>query len=305
MYKFLSKPDISYHKIFIVASIREPGYRHAVHYDVFSKNGSTLPSAEAAIPLSNIEYAYGFGVYETIRAVRGKALFLGDHIERLEASAKILELQHPFKPDEIDRWTKELLQKIEADACNLKMLLIGARDPKDAALYIIPLAPLFADKRMYAKGAQAITVEHERFLPHAKALNMLPSYLAYRKAKESGCYDALFLNRHGCITEGTRTNFFTLHGKTIVSPPPAEILEGVTLKNVLAVARKQGFTIVHEPIPLSTLSTYDGAFLTSTSSKIMPLNAIDDVKLKIPDALKELIRCFDSFLDSILEKEGL
>lgn len=276
-----------------------PWYRSPMAYDIFSKNGSILQASEAVIPLSNIEYAYGFGVYETMRAVRGKALFLPDHIERLEASAKILGLDHHCKPDDIDRWTRELLEKIDADACNLKILLIGAREAKDATLYILPLAPLFPDKRLYQKGAQVITTEHERFLPHAKTLNMLPSFLQYRKAKESGCYDALFVNRHGCITEGTRTNFFVLRGNTIISPPLEEILEGVTLKNVLFVARRHGFLIVHEPIPLTKLSTYDGAFLTSTSSKIMPLSSVDDLTLQIPESLTLLMAHFDAFLDSV------
>ena len=42
-------------------------------FDVYSRNGEILPASEAVVPLSNVEYAYGFGVYETIRAVRGKA----------------------------------------------------------------------------------------------------------------------------------------------------------------------------------------------------------------------------------------
>ena len=53
---------------------------------------------------------------------------------------------------------------------------------------------------------------------------MLQSYLAYRKAKEADCYDALLINMEGCITEGTRTNFFCIKEKTITTPPESEIL---------------------------------------------------------------------------------
>ncbi len=267
-------------------------------FPVFSKNGEILPASEATVPLSDIAYAYGFGVYETIRAVRGKALFLNDHLERLMHSARIIALPHPFSTGAMSAWTEELLKKIDAEACNLKMLLIGGRDAATATLYIIPLSPLFPDKRLYIHGAKALTVHHERYLPQAKTLNMLPSFLAYRSAKDAGCYDALLVDRSGCITEGTRTNFFAMKGKTLISPPAKDILEGVTLKHVIETAKENGFALEYAPIPLAEIASYDGAFLTSTSSKIMPLSQIDLTPLVIPDALKELLQHFERFLKS-------
>lgn len=267
-------------------------------FDVFSHNGQILPVSEAVMPLSNIEYAYGFGVYESIRVVKGKPLFLRQHLERLEASAKAIGLQHTFEISSIDAWTREIVKHAKADALNLKMLLIGAKDPANAQLFIIPLSPLFPDKRLYVRGATVVSVAHERFMPQAKTLNMLPSYLAYSKAKAAGCYDALYVNRAGCITEGTRTNFFAIRDKTLVSPPKSEILEGVTLLNVIAVAEKNGFGISHEDIPLSRIKDFGGAFLTSTSSKIMPLSRIDATEMKIPEALQGLMKHFDAFIDA-------
>lgn len=267
-------------------------------FPVFSKNGEILPSEQATVPLSDIAYAYGFGVYETIRAVRGKALFLRDHLDRLMHSATVIALAHSFSTGAIAAWTEELLKAIDAEACNLKMLLIGGKDAASATLYIIPLAPLFPDKRLYVHGATAITVEHERYLPQAKTLNMLPSFLAYRKAKDAGCYDALLVDRHGCITEGTRTNFFVMRGRTLISPPESDILEGVTLKHVIETAKEHGFAIEHAPIPLADITTYEGALLTSTSSKIMPLSKINDHALTIPEALRELMQHFERFQKS-------
>lgn len=271
-------------------------YRQGMAFPVFSKNGEILPAEQATVPLSDIAYAYGFGVYETIRAVRGSALFLRDHLDRLIQSATIIGLPHTFATGAMSAWVEELLKKIDAEACNLKMLLIGGKDADSATLYIIPLAPLFPDKRLYARGATALTVRHERYLPHAKTLNMLPSFLAYRSAKEKDCYDALFVNRNGEITEGTRTNFFAIRGRTIISPPETEILKGVTLMHVVETALANGFTLEHAPIPLTQIASFDGAFLTSTSSKIMPLRRIDETELQIPPTLTELIGHFEKFL---------
>lgn len=265
----------------------------------FSKNGQILPREEATIPISNIEYSYGFGVYETLKVRNGVLYFVDQHVERLFHSAEIIGLTHPFTKDSVKQYLQDLLQALGFDssdtrACNIKMLLIGGKEP---LLYILPLRPLFPDRKLYSHGAKTITIHYERLFPHAKTLNMLGSYLAYRKAKEHGCYDALLINKEGYITEGTRTNFFTIKDKTIFSPPEKDILEGVTRLTVLYAAKQQGFTIKEKEIMFSDLNEYDGAFLTSTSSKIIPIKQIDDfVFLEIPHPLKELMHAYDSFL---------
>ncbi len=255
--------------------------------------------AEAAIPLSCIEYAYGFGVYENVRVVRGSPLFLEEHLDRLLRSAATLRLEHTLTKSLLTEWTHALLRSITTDAVNLKLLLIGGRTPDAAELFILPLAPLFPDKQLYKKGATAITVTYERLMPQAKTLNMLGSYLAYRDAKKAGAYDALLLNRHDCVTEGTRTNFFGMKDRTIFSPPKEDILEGVTMMHVLDAAKQCRFSVQYEAIPLSSISSFDSVFLTSTSSKIMPLRRIDKAEFVISDPLKELMRAFDHILESV------
>ena len=65
-------------------------------FKYFSKNGELLPVEDAVVPLANIEYQYGFGVYETIRVVHGTPYFLKDHLERLQESARLIGLEHSF-----------------------------------------------------------------------------------------------------------------------------------------------------------------------------------------------------------------
>ena len=257
------------------------------------KNGELIPIAEAVLPVTHIEFAYGFGVYENIRVVRGEARFLDEHIERLFKSATSIGLEHSLRKNELEDWTKNLINTLGADAINLKVLLIGGRTPADATLFILPLSPLFPEKKLFTKGASAITVSYERSFPQAKTLSMLGSYLAYRKARSQNAYDALLVNREGCITEGTRTNFLALRGRTLISPPRHDILEGVTLRHVIAVAEEQGLSVMYDRIPLDTITMYDGLFLTSTSSKIMPLSSVDDHPIPLPDTLRELMRAFD------------
>ncbi len=235
-----------------------------MQFPSFSKNGSILPFDQAVIPFTNVEYAYGFGAYENIRVSHGTCLFLGDHVERLMHSATIIGLEHPFTAETIGQWTKELVAALPDGVFNLKVLLIGARTTDQCQLVILPLSPLFPEKRVYTQGATTITFEYERLFPQAKILNMFPSYYAFKKAKEAGAYDALFINRRRCITEGTRTNFFAIKGKVIHSPPAEEVLEGVTRRHVLQIAEQNGYLIEHHDLPLATIGEYDGVFLTSS-----------------------------------------
>jgi branched-chain amino acid aminotransferase len=266
-------------------------------YKYFSHNGAVLPVDQAVVSLGNVEYAYGFGVYETIRLAKGRIYFLDEHANRLLASAQVIDLQHDFTADFVRQSVQDLIRQNGAETCNLKLLLIGGRTVQDASLYIMCLNPLFPDRKLYREGATALTYNYERDFPPAKTLSMLPSYLAYRQAKAAGGYDALFINRQGNITEGTRTNFFTMQDKTIFSPPAQAVLPGITRAKMLEVALANGFEIVEQDIKLSQIDQFTAAFLTSVSSKIMPLRAIDDHEFGPPSPeLQGLMAAFDQFL---------
>lgn len=269
-----------------------------MEFKYFSQNGKILPIEKAVIPLSNIAYTYGFGVYESIRVSDGTVYFLEDHIERLLGSAKVISIDHPFDEGFIKNSIFDLIKDHQKETFNLKILLIGGSTKEKALLNILCLNPLFPDHKLYREGAEFITYEYERAFPHAKTLNMLESYIAYSKAKENRSYDALLINRNGYITEGTRTNFFCMKDKTIYTPFEKDILLGVMRKAMLKVASENGYKIVETNIKIGDIKIYDGAFVTSTSSKIVPVRSISGTTIGYPDSLKELMKLLNEFLDS-------
>lgn len=264
----------------------------------FSKNGQILPIAEAVVPISNIEYSYGFGVYETVKVRKSTVYFVEQHSYRLMQSAELIGLIHPFTKEKVETYIKDLVEKLQIVSCNLKVILIGSQKSENVMLYIIPLSPLFPDRKLYKQGAQMISVNYARWYPKAKSLNMLPSYIAYSNARQAGVYDGLLVDKEGFILEGTRTNFYVINGNHITMAPLDKVLEGVTLDTVLHVARKNGYTVVEKDYTIADLSSYEGAFLTSTSSKIIPVKQIDDfVFPEIPETVKNLMKLYDDFLD--------
>ncbi len=269
-----------------------------MEFKYFSQNGKILPIEAAVIPLSNIEYTYGFGVYESIRVSNGVVYFLEDHIERLLGSAEVISIDHPFDGEFIKNSIFDLIKDHQKETFNLKILLIGSSTKEKALLNILCLNPLFPDRKLYRDGAEFITYEYERAFPHAKTLNMLESYIAYSKAKKNKAYDALLINQCGHITEGTRTNFFCIKGKTIYTPFEKDVLLGVMRKAMLKVALSNGYKIVEADIKLDDIKSYDGAFVTSTSSKIVPAKSINNISIGYPDSIKELMKLLNIFLEN-------
>lgn len=267
-------------------------------FKFFSQNGKILPIEQAVISLSNIEYSYGFGVYENVRISNGVVYFLKDHTERLFESAKTIGLNHQFDEEFIKNSIINLIKDYKTETFNLKVLLIGGSTKEKVILNILCLNPLFPDKKLYRDGAKFITYNYERAFPHAKTLNMLESYLAYKKAKESNAYDALLIDHEGYILEGTRTNFFCIKDKTIYTPFEKDILLGVMRKIMLKVALENKYSVIEKNIKLEDIKSYDGAFVTSTSSKIMPIKSINGTIFNIPDSLKELMKLLNDFLEN-------
>jgi branched-chain amino acid aminotransferase len=267
-------------------------------FDYFSRNGELLPISDANVSIGDVAYSYGFGVYETIRLQNSIPYFVEQHLDRLLESARLLQIEHRFLPDDIVKYILAVVAMNKVEHANLKILLIGSDTPEAATLFIQVLNPLYPERKWYKTGVHCSTYSYERFMPHAKSLNMLQSYLAYREARKVHAYDALLINSKQEITEGSRTNFFGIKGKKIISPPENQILLGVMRTVVMSVARSYGFTIVERPIHIESLTDLDGAFLTSTSSKVMPIRSINEHLFEsIPKQLGELIDCVHTFLD--------
>lgn len=258
-------------------------------FDYISKNLHIVPASDAQVSLNNIAFIYGFGVYENIRVTKGEVRYLDEHLDRLEISCKALGIKSNFAVEQIESACLELNAKYPDQTYNMKIILIGG---KDQQLFILPLAPKFVDKKLYRDGVSVITSKYERFLPQAKSLNMLGSYIVYTKAQDKGAYDALLLNRNGEILEGSRTNFYAVKGRTIYTAAEELVLAGVTRKHIIEFAKTAGFSIDYIAPNIKNLDEYDGYFISNTSSKLLPVSKIDDKEFEIPDSLKVLASDF-------------
>ena len=132
---------------------------------------------------------------------------------------------------------------------------------------------------------------------------MLMSYLAYKKAKESGAYDALLVDNKGFVREGTRTNLFFTDGKKLFTPPLADVLNGVTRITLLDALRAKGIEVEERRLQLRELVKYTGYFLTSTSSKVLPISRIDGRTFEVLPIVKDVMKIYDEYLEGYVKKQ--
>lgn len=267
-----------------------------------SINDSLIAVQDAVVPVSDINFTYGYGVYETLKLRKRQVYFIKLHAERLIHSAAILNIGHNFTVEYIQNAIEKLVIANKVENSNIKVLLIGGADSTSANLYIMQLNPLFPERKLYKQGCRLISYKGERHFPKAKSLSMLLSSIAYHQAIQKNAYDALLIDRYNTITEGTRTNFFAIKNDTVISPPEDKILSGVTRLTLMACLKKNGIQFTEKDLKLENSDTWDACFITSTSTKVMPVTHIDDQEFSISDLLLNIKQLYDAFLKDEYQK---
>jgi branched-subunit amino acid aminotransferase/4-amino-4-deoxychorismate lyase len=265
--------------------------------DICSFNGTIVPEAQATLPLSQLEIQYGFGVYETLKLRNGILYFLPQHVDRLLHSARLIGLEHQCTSSLLAQYCLEFIRQLDALSANIKVVLYGGSSVKESKLFITASAPMYPLRSWYRIGVTMQTAVYERWMPQAKTLHMLASYYIYKQVKKQGHYDGLLLRPDGQILEGTRTNVYVIKDTTIISPPKESILEGVTQLTMKKVLKENGYTFLYKKFFVKDLAQYDGMFLTSTSTKILPVRKVNGQKIDVPKVLFEVMKLYDDALD--------
>ncbi len=250
---------------------------HALWY----VDGRWLHPNEATISLNDVAVLRGYSAFEALRTYDRRPFHLHDHVERLSHSAALIELHLPFARKFIDDIVYEVIERNPYRHAAIRLLVTGGESedgviPAGKPVLAVMITPLGErDMERFAKGVNLITSYLQRSLPEAKTSNYVAAIRALKEAARRDASDALFVNEHDHVLEGTRSNFFVFRGDTLVTPGVGVLL-GVTRRVVLELAEGR-FPIEERPILLNELSEVDEAFITSSSREITPVVRIDDV----------------------------
>ncbi len=241
---------------------------------VFSRNGVVVPPEQASVSILNPALYGAYGVYESLKVVSGLPFAEDAHLARLARSAEILGLALPASLPTLKHWMAEILAVSAAQDCTLRLFVVGPDNGGEVVAYLwtrpLPVYP--AD--FFRIGAPAITFAGCRYLPQAKSLNSLASYMAQRAAAAAGAHEAL-LHHAGVLTEGSNSNLFAFIDGVLVTPPATDVLAGVTRDVAIAVAAANGLPVQERALPLAEIGRWQECFITSTSRHVMPISTVD------------------------------
>jgi branched-chain amino acid aminotransferase len=231
---------------------------------------------------------YGDGVFEGIRAYSGRVFKLERHVERLFDSAKAIRLDIPATRDEVAALVLETCRRNDIEDGYIR--LVVTRGPGD--LGIDPRSCPRADLIVIAKqvgalygqtprpGVNVVTSAFRRHAPDVlspsiKSLNYLNNILARIEANDRGADEAVFLDQHGNVAEATVDNLFIVVDRTLMTPPTATNLKGITRETVLALAADLGMHVEERHFTLFDLWTAREAFMCGTMAEIVPIATVD------------------------------
>jgi branched-chain amino acid aminotransferase len=266
--------------------------------DLIWMNGEFVAWEDAKIHVLTHGLHYGTGVFEGVRCYDtelGPAVFRNaEHVERLFRSAALYYMDIPFSPEQIRAATLELVARNGLRSCYIRPIAYRGYgtmglNPLDAAVDVtiacwewgVYLGEEGASKGVRAKISSWRRISSDSLIPHAKASGQyLNSVLAKVEAVKSDYDEAILLDDHGHVCEGTGENVYVVRDGVIATPGQGNaILDGITRRSMIQISRDLGYTIVERDVARAELYLADEVFLSGTAAEIVPVREVDDHKV--------------------------
>jgi len=273
------------------------------------RNGEFLPWDEAKTHVLTHGLHYGTGVFEGVRCYetdRGPAIFRhADHLARLEKSAELYYLELPYSQEEIGEATRELVRRNGLGSCYIRPLayrgygnlgLYATDAPVDVIVAAFPWGVYLGEEGskhgIRAKVSSWRALSGDSLIPHSKAAGQyLNSVLAKTEAQKAGYEEAILLDQHGHVSEGSGENVFVIRDGTLITPGHTNaILDGITRASVIQIATDLGYRVEERDIARAELYLADEIFLTGTAAELVPVREIDDHVIGEPGEITRVIQ---------------
>ena len=272
-----------------------------------------IVSNETNILTRNRAFLYGDAVFETVKIMDSKVLFLEDHYFRLMSSMRVIRMEIPMN------LTMEYLEEQILTLAKSKNLAISSRAritvyrndggyylPQDNTVsFLISVESL--DTALYSINQKDYVVDlytdfyvSRQLLSSIKTTNKIINITASIFANENGLDNCLLLNDSKNVIEALQGNLFMLKGNVLTTPPVSEgCLNGIMRKQILALARKiENLEVVEEVISPFDLQKADELFITNVIKGIQPITKYRKKEFTT-DLASKLVRNLNDTLGSV------
>jgi len=280
-------------------------------------NGRLVPFKDARVHVLTHALHYSTSIFEGIRCYntqRGPAIFrLPEHVNRLFKSAKLYSMKMRYSKRQV---TDAVIQTVNANRlkeCYIRPLAYYGSGtmgltptPNKVDMSISCWAwKMGESKAGKFSGAKCkisswLKIDSRAQPMKAKAAsNYANAALARVEALGEGYDEAIMLNYHGKVAEGSAENIFVVKNGEIITPPPAAgILEGITRDSVIQIIEENGGYVVETDLERDDLYDADEVFMTGTAAEVKSVTQVDAVKIgggKVGNVTKALQ---GSFMDA-------
>ncbi|MHB8242077.1 MAG: branched-chain amino acid transaminase [Solirubrobacteraceae bacterium] len=266
--------------------------------DLIWMNGEFVAWENATVHVLTHGLHYGTGVFEGVRCydtVLGPAVFRNaEHVERLLRSAELYYMDVPFSAEELRMATTELVARNGLSSCYIRPIVYRGYgsmglNPLEAPVDVtiacwewgVYLGEEGQRNGVRAKVSSWRRISPDSLIPHAKASGQyLNSVLAKVESVKAGYEEAILLDDHGYVCEGTGENVYLVRDGAIVTPGQSNsILDGITRRSVIQIARDLGYTVVERDIGRAEMYLAEEMFLSGTAAELVPVREIDDHRI--------------------------
>ncbi|MDI5898311.1 aminotransferase class IV [Flavobacterium yafengii] len=246
----------------------------------------TIVSEDANILTQNRAFLYGDAVFETVKILNNKILFLEDHYFRLMSSMRVVRMEIPmnFTMEYLEEQILSLVAKNQMVNSSRARITVYRNEggyylPQNNTvsflIHAIALENTFysIEKKQYEVDLYKDFYITKQLLSSIKTTNKIINVTGSIFANENGLDNCLLLNDSKNVVEALQGNIFMLLGNKLITPPVSEgCLNGVMRKQILSLAKKiENLEVVEEVISPFDLQKADELFITNVIKGIQPI----------------------------------
>lgn len=266
-------------------------------------NGKLVKEENMVVSVRDIGFSRGYAVFDfLISYPTHRPFMLSRHIDRLYASANMIDLVIPWTKAQVSDWVLQTLDANKGpDEKAIKIIVSGgisntmfpSSDGPTIAIMIDEHYPFPA--QYYENGVGIITVKHTRYAPEAKTNNYIEGIKQTQAAHKIAAIEPVYYDDHQ-VFEGSNSNIFALIDDKIVTPQ-SNILLGIT-RNVLLEILSLDLPIEARDFPIEKLRAAQEVFFTGSNKEVMPITKIDGHPVgdgNVGEITKEIMKQFREF----------
>ena len=255
----------------------------------------------------------GWGLFTTVRIVRGEAFAYERHWRRLEKDAALTRLPLTYSGAKVRVHLQEVIRANRVDEGCARIYLVWntvGSWKSEEKMTDVDLVITTAGVPAYPETVRLTVREHGRHaaapLAGVKTISWLNSVWAVAEAQREGFDEVVLLNERGEVSECTAANIFAVKGDKVLTPPlNSGCLEGVTRAILSDVAGEAGTSVVEQTLRLEDLYSAEEVFITSTNRNVIAVREIAGHTIadgKMGPVTKRLDTAFDAYVKDYVDR---